>query len=145
MAITGTKPRLAVHTPSLTVATTVPNHLAGMASGTTSARLRAALGTFYRAPAHVPAGERASVQAAVDAVKSGPLGANGVPATVAGPKGTPVPFNPLKDVAFHALGQAYSLGYLICGVAALAAAVLAAAALHGLAHRPLVTEESLAE
>ena len=157
---------------------TVPNHLAGMASGTTSqlrdfgftlgpavigavalsqaagqiqaavaasARLRAALGTFYHAPAHVPAGERVSVQAAVDAVKSGPLGANGVPATVPGPKGTPVPFNPLKDVAFHALGQAYSLGYLICGVAALVAAVLAAAALHGLAHRPLVTEESLAE
>jgi MFS family permease len=157
---------------------TVPNHLAGMASGTTSqlrdfgftlgpavigavalsqaagqiqarvaasARLRAALGTFYRAPAHVPAGQRASVQAAVDAVKSGPLGANGVPATVPGPKGTPVPFNPLKDVAFHALGQAYSLGYLICGVAALVSAVLAAAALHGLAHRPLVTEESLAE
>jgi hypothetical protein len=93
----------------------------------------------------VPAGERASVQAAVDAVKSGPLGANGGPATVPGPKGTPVPFNPLKDVAFHALGQAYSLGYLICAVAALVAAVLAAAALHGLAHRPLVTEESLAE
>jgi MFS family permease len=157
---------------------TVPNHLAGMASGTTSqlrdfgftlgpavigavalsqaagqiqariaasARLRAALGTFYHAPAHVPAGQRASVQAAVDAVKSGPLGANGVPSTVPGPRGTPVPFNPLKDVAFHALGQAYSLGYLICGGAALVAAVLAATALHGLAHRPLVTEESLAE
>jgi Major Facilitator Superfamily len=41
-------------------ANTVPSHLAGMASGTTS-QLRAALGTFYRAPAHVPAGERASV------------------------------------------------------------------------------------
>jgi len=92
----------------------------------------------------VPAGQRASVEAAVNAVKSGPLGANGVPATVPGPKGTPVPFSPLKDIAFHALGQAYSLGYLICGVAALAAALLAAAALYGLAHRPLVTEESLA-
>ncbi len=157
---------------------TVPNHLAGMASGTTSqlrdfgftlgpaiigavalsqaaaqiqariaasARLRAALAAFSRAPAHVPAAQRASVQAAVNAVKSGPLGANGVPATVPGPKGTPVPFNPLKDIAFHALGQAYSLGYLICGVAALAAAVLAMAALPGLARRPLVTEESLAE
>ena len=62
-----------------------------------------------------------------------------------GPKGTPVPFNLLKDIAFHALGQAYSLGYVICGVAALVAAALAATALRGLAHRPLVTEESLAE
>jgi MFS family permease len=157
---------------------TVPNHLAGMASGTTSQlrdfgftlgpavigavalsqaasqiqgkiaaspALRRALATFEHAPAHVPAGQRASVEAAVNAVKSGPLGANGVPATVPGPKGTPVPFNPLKDIAFHALGQAYSLGYLICGAAALAAALLAATALHGLAHRPLVTEESLAD
>lgn len=157
---------------------TVPNHLAGMASGTTSQlrdfgftlgpavigavalsqaasqihgkitaspALQRALATFEHAPAHVPAGQRASVEAAVNAVKSGPLGANGVPATVPGPKGTPVPFNPLKDIAFHALGQAYSLGYLICGAAALAAALLAAAALHGLAHRPLVTEESLAD
>jgi MFS family permease len=157
---------------------TVPNHLAGMASGTTSQlrdfgftlgpavigavalsqaasqihgkiaaspALQRALATFEHAPAHVPGGQRASVEAAVNAVKSGPLGANGVPATVPGPKGTPVPFNPLKDIAFHALGQAYSLGYLICGVAALAAALLAATALHGLAHRPLVTEESLAD
>jgi MFS family permease len=157
---------------------TVPNHLAGMASGTTSQlrdfgftlgpaiigavalsqaasqihgkiaaspALQRALATFEHSPAHVPAGQRASVEAAVNAVKSGPLGANGVPATVPGPKGTPVPFNPLKDIAFHALGQAYSLGYLICGAAALAAALLAATALHGLAHRPLVTEESLAD
>ena len=78
-------------------------------------------------------------------MKSGPLGANAVPATVPVPKGAAVPFNPLKDVAFHALGHAYSLGYVICAVAALVSAVLAAAALHGLAHRPLVTEESLAE
>ena len=40
-----------------------------------------------------------------------------------------VPFNPLKDVAFHALGHAYSIGYLVCGLAALVAALLAAAAL----------------
>jgi len=110
-----------------------------------SPALQRALATFEHAPAHVPAGQRASVEAAVNAVKSGPLGANGVPTTVPGPKGTPVPFNPLKDIAFHALGQAYSLGYLICGVAALAAALLAATALHGLAHRPLVSEESLAD
>src|SRR6202020_1391787 len=119
---------------------TVPNHLAGMASGTTS-QLRdfgftlgpAVIGAvaLSQAAGQIQARIAASapLRAAVDAVKSGPLGANGVPATVPGPKGTPVPFNPLKDVAFHALGQAYSLGYLICGVAALVSAGLAAAAL----------------
>jgi MFS family permease len=157
---------------------TVPNHLAGMASGTTSQlrdfgftlgpavigaialsraasqlqsaiaaspKLRAALAAFKQAPAHVSAAQRASVEAAVHAVNSGPLGANGVPATVPGPHGVPVPFNPLKDAAFHALGHAYSLGYIICGAAALVAAVLAATVLHGGGHQPLVTEESLAD
>jgi hypothetical protein len=57
--------------------------------------------------------------------------------------GTTQPFNPLKDVAFHALDHAYSLGYVVCGIAALVAAVLAAVALGGTAHRPMVTEESL--
>jgi MFS transporter len=157
---------------------TVPNHLAGMASGTTSQlrdfgftlgpaiigavalsqaasqiqgklaaspALRGALAAFNNAPAHAPATERASVQAAVGAVKSGPLGANAVPAAVPGPQGKPVPFNPLKDIAFHALGHAYSIGYLICGVAALTAALLAVAALHGVARQPLVTRETLTE
>jgi hypothetical protein len=67
----------------------------------------------------------------VGAVRSGPLGANAIPG------------NPLKDVAFHALDHAYSLGYVVCGVAALVAAALAGGALRGAAHRPLVTEESL--
>jgi MFS family permease len=157
---------------------TVPNHLAGMASGTTSqlrdfgftlgpaiigavalsqaasqiqARLaaspalRGALSAFDHAAAHAPAAQRASVQAAVEAVKSGPLGANAVPATVPGPHGQPMPFNPLKDTAFHALAHAYSIGYVICGAAALLAALLAAVALHGIARQPMVTEESLAE
>jgi MFS family permease len=157
---------------------TVPNHLAGMASGTTSQlrdfgftlgpavigaialstaaaaiqskiasspALRAGLAAFKQAPAHVPAAQRASVSAAVHAVDSGPLGANAVPATVPGPNGKPVPFNPLKDVAFHALGHAYSIGYVICCVAALVASLLALTVLHGRAHTPLVTEESLQE
>jgi MFS family permease len=155
---------------------TVPNHLAGMASGTTSQlrdfgftlgpavigafalslaasdirtkiaaspALRSALAAFRQAPAHVPAAQHASVEAAVNAVSSGPLGANAVPATVPGPSGKPVPFNPLKDVAFHALDHAYSIGYVVCGVAAFVAALLALTVLHGRAHEPLVTEESL--
>ena len=60
-----------------------------------------------------------------------------------GPSGKPVPFNPLKDVAFHALDHAYSIGYVVCGAAAFVAALLALTVLHGRAHEPLVTEESL--
>jgi len=157
---------------------TVPNHLEGMASGTTSQlrdfgftlgpavigaialsmaagdisrklaaspALRAAMAAFGQAPAHVPAAQRKSVEAAVGAVHSGPLGANAVPATVPGPNGKPVPFNPLKDIAFHALSHAYSIGYLICGVSALVAGLIAATVLHGRANDPLVAEESLQE
>ncbi|KAA9165600.1 MFS transporter [Amycolatopsis acidicola] len=145
---------------------TVPNHLAGMASGTTSQlrdfgftlgpavvgaialsnaasaiqakiagspSLQSAMAAFNAAPAKAPEAERATVEAAVGAVNSGPLGANAVPASV----------NPLKDVAFHALDHAYSIGYVVCGVAALVAAFLAAAVLRGGANRPMVTEESL--
>jgi MFS family permease len=155
---------------------TVPNHLAGMASGTTSQlrdfgftlgpavigaialsqaaseiqsklagndTLRSALAKFNALPGEVPAGEHATVEAAVGAVNSGPLGANAVPAAIPGPGGVSTPFNPLKDVAFHALDHAYSIGYLVCGIAALVAAALAAAVLRGKADRPMVTEESL--
>jgi MFS family permease len=133
---------------------TVPNHLAGMASGTTS-QLRdfgftlgpAVIGAIalsraaseiqdklHASPALQAAMEKFSAGAppeAVGAVNSGPLGANAVPG------------NPLQSVAFHALDHAYSLGYLVCGIAALVAAGLAVAALGGTAHRPLVVEESL--
>ncbi|EWM10039.1 transmembrane efflux protein [Kutzneria sp. 744] len=155
---------------------TVPNHLAGMASGTTSQlrdfgftlgpavvgaialsraaaeiqdklagsdALRSALAAFNAAPSHVPESQRASVEAAVGAVNSGPLGANAVPATVPSPTGGTMPFNPLKDVAFQALDHAYSAGYLVCAAAALLSAVLVAVLLRGAADRPMVTEESL--
>ncbi len=76
------------------------------------------LASFYASAAHSP-----SAAAAVGAVKSGPLGANGVPATaVVG--GKTIPLNPLKDVAFHALGRAYQFDYVIVGVAAAIAAAL---------------------
>lgn len=135
---------------------TVPGHLAGMASGTTS-QLRdfgftlgpAVIGAIAlsRAASDVQAKIAASpqLQAAlaafdkqappevVGAVHSGPLGANAIPG------------NPLKSLAFAALDHAYALGYVVCGVAALAAAVLAAASLSGAANRPLVTAESLTD
>ncbi|MGH8961429.1 MAG: MFS transporter [Jatrophihabitantaceae bacterium] len=109
-----------------------------------SPTLQAALAQFNAAPAHVPAAQRESVAAAVGAVHSGPLGANAVPAMVPGAGGKLQPFNPLKDVAFHALSSAYSVGYIVCGIAALVAAALTLFALGGGAHDTMVSEESLA-
>jgi MFS family permease len=110
-----------------------------------SAPLRGALAEFSAAPAHVPAAQRSSVEAAVGAVHSGPLGANAVPAAVPGPDGKLIPFNPLKDVAFHALSHAYSVGYVICGVSALAAAVVTLLAVRGRAHDALLDPHTLTE
>jgi MFS family permease len=99
-----------------------------------SPSLQKALDAFYAAPAHVPADQRASVEAAVGAVKSGPLGQNAVPSHVPGPNGSLQPFNPLQDIAFHALSHGYAIGYLVCGISALVAAVIAAAMLGGRRH-----------
>jgi MFS family permease len=135
---------------------TVPTHLHGMAAGTTS-QLRdfgftlgpAVIGTIAltKAASEIQSKLNASgaLRSALDkfsstapppavgAVHSGPLGANAVPG------------NPLKDVAFHALGSAYSVGYIVCGVAALVAALLAAFLLGGTSDRPMITEASLEE
>ncbi len=99
-----------------------------------SPKLAAALQAFNESPAKAPAAERPAVEGAVHAVNSGPLGANGVPGTLTLPDGKVVPFNPLKDVAFHALSNAYSIGFLVCGIAALVAAVIAAVVLGGRTH-----------
>lgn len=89
-----------------------------------SPALQQSLDTFVASPAHVPAAQRPAVEAAVGAVQSGPLGANAIPATVPGPSGKLVPFNPLQPVAFDALGHAYALGFVISGGAAVLAALL---------------------
>lgn len=156
---------------------TVPNRLAGMASGTTSLLrdfgftlgpavvgavalsraaaqiqhavngsepLRNALSAFDKSPEAAPPAQRAALEEAVGAVHSGPLGANGVPGHITLPNGQIAPFNPLHDVAFHALDSAYSLGYLICGICGVIAAVIAFAGVGGHADEPMVTEESLA-
>lgn len=99
-----------------------------------SPSVQKALDAFYASPTHVPADKRASVEAAVGAVKSGPLGANAVPAQVPGADGKLQAFNPIQDIAFHALSHAYAIGYLVCGIAALLAALIAAVLLGGRAH-----------
>jgi MFS family permease len=89
-----------------------------------SPALQHRLATFYGSAAHAPPAQREQAQAAIAAVKSGPLGANGVPATATLPNGHTVPLNPLKDVAYHALGRAYQFDYVIVGCAAALAALL---------------------
>jgi hypothetical protein len=110
-----------------------------------SAQLQSALNKFFALPQHVPADQRASVEAAVGAVKSGPLGQNGVPAQVPGPDGKPIPFNPLKDVALHALSHGYAIGYLVCGIAALVAGLIAATALRGQRHRDVFIDPAMVD
>ncbi|MDQ6850175.1 MAG: MFS transporter [Actinomycetota bacterium] len=110
-----------------------------------SPTLKSALDMFYAAPQHVPAAQRPAVAAAVGAVKSGPLGQNGVPAQVPGPDGKLIPFNPLKDVAFHALSHAYAIGYLVCGLSAVVAGLIAATMLRGQRHQDVFLDPEMAE
>lgn len=178
LVITGIGFALTVSSVTAVAVNSMPNHLSGMASGSTnmlrdlgfglgpaiigavalsqaagtisrtaagSPALRGALAGFNAAAAHAPAAQRPALEAAVGAVNSGPLGANAVPATVTVPGGHVVPFNPLKDVAFHALSHAYSVGYVVCAVAALAAALLAFAGLRGSTHETQLDPQTLTD
>lgn len=102
--------------------------------------LQSALAAFNAAPASAPPAQREQLAQAVGAVHSGPLGANAVPATATLPNGHTVPLNPLKDIAFHALSDAYAMGYLVCGISALVAAVIAAVLLVGRAGHNQLSE-----
>ena len=178
LLVVGTGFAFALSAVTAVAVNTVPNHLAGMASASTSLlrdfgftlgpavigavalsraaaeisakvasnqALESALSKFNASAASAPAAQKQSLEAAVGAVNSGPLGANAVPGSVTLANGQTVPFNPLKDVAFHALDHAYAIGYVVCGVSALAAALLATLGLRGRAHESLISEESLAE
>ena len=89
-----------------------------------SPQLQKAVNGFYNSVASAPPAQQKELAGAVAAVKSGPLGANAVPATATLPNGHTVPLNPLKDTAFHALGSGYSFGYVVCGAAAAVSALL---------------------
>jgi MFS family permease len=173
LAIVGIGFGFAVSALTAVAVNTVPNHLAGMAAGSTSLlrdfgftlgpavvgaialsraaseiqgrlaaspALRQALAAFNASPAGAPPAQRPTVEAAVGAVNSGPLGANAVPGSITLPTGQTQPFNPLKDVAFQALDHAYSVGYVVVGVCAFVAAALALFALGGRGEDTLVDE-----
>jgi Na+/melibiose symporter-like transporter len=106
-----------------------------------SPHLQASLKAFNASPEHAPDALRPKLEGAVEAVNSGPLGANGVPAMIPGPDGKLIPFNPLKEVAFHALSNAYAIGFLICGIAAIVASVVAVVMLAGRVHTNALSEE----
>ena len=68
-----------------------------------------------------PGRQQATVEAAVGAVQVRPARRRTPSRSqVPGPDGKLIPFNPIKDTAFHALSHAYAIGYLVCGIAALA-------------------------
>jgi MFS family permease len=155
LLVVGAGFKTAVTAITVVAVNSVPTSKAGMASGATS-MLRdfgltlgpAIVGSIAltRAASDISAKIAASpsLQDAVDkfnqstqippevkgAVNSGPLGANAIPN----------PPNPLKEVAFQALSDAYSVGYLVCGIAALLAAVIAAVLLGGRKHTATFVE-----
>jgi MFS family permease len=101
----------------------------------TNPALAKAVTGFYASPAHAPTkAVAATLGAAVGAVKSGPLGAVGVPAQVPGANGKLVNLNPLHNTAYAALGSSYQTVFWICCVCAAVAAVLVLGVLRADAH-----------
>jgi MFS family permease len=130
---------LTIASITATAVNTVPIRLAGMASATTSL-LRdigftlgpavigaVALGqaaTRFSAAlpgAGLPAGQLAAAQQAAQA--GGPLAVNGIEPGQPG--------SAAHQLAFDTLGHGYALGYIVCGAASLAAAIVTVAALRG--------------
>ena len=149
LLVVGAGFKIAVTAITVVAVNSVPTSKAGMASGATSmvrdfgltlgpAIVAAIALTNASNAINAKIAGSTSLKAAVDAfnssskvppplkgaVNSGPLGANAIPN----------PPNPLKDVAFHALSHGYGLGYLVCGISALLAALIAALMLGGRAH-----------
>ncbi|MBE7188662.1 MFS transporter [Jatrophihabitans endophyticus] len=149
LLVVGAGFKTAVTAITVVAVNSVPTEKAGMASGATSMlrdfgltlgpAIVAAIGlTTAASTISAKIAASPSLAKAVDgfnsssqippalkgAVNSGPLGANAIPD----------PPNPLKDVAFHALSHGYGIAYLVCGLSALLAALIAAVMLGGRAH-----------
>ncbi len=153
LALVGIGFAFSISSVTATAVNTVPIHYAGMASASTS--LLRDFG-FTLGPAIVGAvalsraatlfgGGLASsslapqVKAAASAVagEGGPLAVNSVPPTS--------PPGQAASIAVNALGSGYSVGYVVCGVAALVSCLLALLALRGGRSDTLVTRAALAE
>jgi MFS family permease len=149
LLVVGAGFKTAVTAITVVAVNSVPTSKAGMASGATSMlrdfgltlgpAIVAAIGlTTAASRINAAIAGSPSLHKAVDAfnssskippplkgaVNSGPLGANAIPN----------PPNPLKDVAFHALSHGYGVAYLVCGISALVAALIAALMLGGRSH-----------
>ncbi|MEY9835123.1 MFS transporter [Streptacidiphilus sp. EB103A] len=128
---------LTVSSITATAVNTVPVHLAGMASASTSllrdfgftlgpavigaVALSRAASDFTAKLAASPLSAAAKAAAGQVAGAGGPLAVNSVPA--ASPPGAAGP------LAMQALGHGYALGFTVCGIAALASCLLALLAL----------------
>ncbi|GAA3721398.1 MFS transporter [Streptomyces tremellae] len=143
---------LAVSSITATAVNTVPVHLAGMASATTSllrdvgftlgpavigaVALGRAGSAFSAALAGSPLPGQVKAAAGGVAAEGGPLAVNSV-----SPASTP---GRAAHLAVEALGHGYAIGFAVCGAAALFSCVLTVLALRG-AHRPGETVETADE
>lgn len=153
IALVGRGFALGVASITAVAVNTVPIHYAGMASAATSllrdfgftlgpaiigtVALSEAAGGFASGvtAAHLPA---AQAQAAMDvAAEGGPLAVNGIPPGQPG--------SAAHQIAFAALGHGYAIGYVVCGAAALIAAVLTVATMRGGRSDTLIRPEALVE
>lgn len=153
LALVGLGFALTVSSLTATAVNTVPHHYAGMASASTSLlrdlgftlgpaiigaiALSSAASTFTTNLASSALAAPAKAAATAVAQEGGPLAVNSVPP--ASPPGQ------AASIAVDALGHGYSLGYLVCGIAALLSCLLAVVALRGGRANTQVTEEPLAE
>lgn len=144
---------LGVASITATAVNTVPIHYAGMASATTSllrdfgftlgpavigaVALSQAAGRFGAAVggAGLPGAQLRAAQGAAKA--GGPLAVNGIPPGQPG--------SAAHQLAYTALGHGYAIGYVVCAVCALFAAVLTVAALRGGRSDNIVRREALVD
>jgi MFS family permease len=153
LAFVGVGFALAVSSITAVAVNTVPIHFAGMASASTS--LLRDFG-FTLGPAIIGAvalGRASSLFAARLATADLPAPVKEAATTVA-QKGGPLAVNSVPpssppghaaSIAVSALGEGYSIGYVVCGAAALVSALLAVLALRGGTGDTVTTAESLAE
>ncbi|WP_051839455.1 MFS transporter [Streptomyces sp. NRRL F-5126] len=136
---------LVVSSVTETVVGTVPHHLSGMASATTS--MLRDFG-FTLGPAVIGAVAAARSSAAFTSALAGsslPSDVKAAAGTLAAQTGSPLPVEDqpatstvgkASDLALHALGHGYAVGYVVCGAAALACCLFTLVALRRASEAP---------